>query len=63
MISFVIGIAAILLGVKGFSDEGLPFTSKKRLNGTAGKVTGVVCILIGALFLLDGAFAIYRMSR
>lgn len=47
IIGIAIGIGAILLGAKGFSREGLPFTDTKRLTGPAAKGVGVVCIVIG----------------
>lgn len=63
MIGILVGIAAILLGVKGFTREGLPFTSKKRLTGTAAMVVGVICLLIGLAFLADGIYSIYVLSH
>ena len=58
MLGILIGIAAILLGAKGFSKNGLPFTSKKRLTGAGAKVVGVICILIGIAFIADGIFSL-----
>ncbi len=51
IIGIALGIGVILLGVKGFSREGLPFTNTKRITGAAGQVVGIVCILIGLAFV------------
>ena len=59
IIGIVIGIAAILLGMKGFKAEGLPFTSTKRITGTSARIVGVICILIGLVFI---AGSIYPFS-
>jgi hypothetical protein len=63
MIGILIGIGAIVLGAKGFSRDGLPLTSKKRLTGTGAKVVGGICLLIGLAFIADGAYSIYVLSR
>jgi len=56
MIGTIIGIAigafVIKLGISGFSKAGLPFSKKKRLTGTKAKVIGVLCFMLGGLFLL-----------
>lgn len=37
----------LILGAKGFTRGGLPFSSRKRLTGTNGRVAGTLCILAG----------------
>jgi hypothetical protein len=63
MIGILIGIGAILLGAKGFTRDGLPLTSSKRLTGTGAKVAGVICLLIGLAFIAEGLFSIYVISQ
>jgi len=63
MIGILIGVGAILLGAKGFTREGLPLTSKKRLTGTGAIVVGVICVLIGLAFIAEGMFSVYMLSQ
>lgn len=56
MFSIIIGILAILLGLKGFTPTGLPFTKGKNLTGSTAAIVGVICIVIGAVFILDGVY-------
>ena len=50
-----VGVAAVGLGIKGFTREGLPLGNQTDLAGVAGKVVGVICFLIGAAaFALAG---------
>lgn len=44
------GVVALLVGLKGFSEEGLQLTTKKRLNGTPGRVVGTICVIIAIAF-------------
>jgi len=57
MLGIILGIVTILLGTKAYSPQGLPLSPGRNLTGTTGKVVGVICILLGAMFILDGAFA------
>jgi hypothetical protein len=63
MIGIFIGIGAILLGLRGFSRDGLPLTSKKRLTGTGAKVIGALCLLAGLAFIADGVYSVYTISH
>ena len=47
VVGFLIGLAALVLGGKGFSETGLPLTGKKNITGTPAKVIGVICVVIG----------------
>ena len=51
IIGIAIGVGAIALGAKGFSQSGLPLTKEKNITGGAAKAIGVVCFLIGAAFI------------
>ena len=46
------GIGSIFLGLKGFSQAGIPWTSSKRITGSAARVVGWICISVGALLIL-----------
>ncbi|MGB7157729.1 MAG: hypothetical protein WBD40_06665 [Tepidisphaeraceae bacterium] len=49
-----IGVGIDLLGMKGFSEDGIPLTYERNLDGTAGRMVGVVCLLIGSPIALAG---------
>ena len=53
MIGIVVGLLFILIGIKGFSEKGIPLTTKKSLVGTQGKVVGWICLIIGVLYFLS----------
>jgi len=61
MLGLILGVFTILLGVKAFSKDGIPLTRNKNLKGTAGTVIGIVCILLGLLFLADGVLASFNL--
>jgi hypothetical protein len=55
ILTLLLGIGAIVLGLKGFSEKGLPWSKDKSITGTPAKAIGIICILFGALcFLLVG---------
>lgn len=60
----VTSIGFIVLGVKGFTANGLALSKSKSITGTPAKIVGVCCILAGIglipLFLL--AFALYSKA-
>ena len=61
MLGIPLGIFTILLGAKGFSESGIPLTSKKNLHGSTAKSIGFVCILLGVFFLIAGFHAVSRL--
>jgi hypothetical protein len=63
LIGIVIGIAALLLGLKGFTPAGLPFTKNKRLTGTTAKVVGAACLLLGLALIADGLYSVYTLTH
>jgi len=63
MIGIFIGIGAILLGLRGFTRDGLPLTRKKRLTGTPAKVIGVICLLVGLALIADGVYMINKITQ
>jgi hypothetical protein len=60
IIGIAIGVGAIILGARGFMPEGLPFTNSKRITGTAAKIVGVICILIGLVFIAGNVYPFVR---
>ena len=63
MLGIFIGIGAVLLGLRGFSRDGLPLTRKRRLTGTAAQVVGVICVLVGVVLIADGVYMINTLTR
>ncbi len=47
----LVSIGLIVLGIKGFTASGIPFTSTTTLKGTTGKIVGVACILGGVMLV------------
>ena len=43
----ILGIAAIWLGGKGFTNQGLPVSYSKSITGLAAKLLGTACIALG----------------
>jgi hypothetical protein len=52
------GLGTLALGIKGFTDDGVPLSSETRIHGVAGKIVGVLCLLLaaGVLFLAVRVF-------
>lgn len=63
MIGIIIGVLAILLGLKAFTPSGLPLTKAKNLTGAGAKVIGVICVLLGALFVVDGIWGAAELLK
>ena len=51
-------IGCFFLMSKGFSEDGIPFTEKKRITGNAGKILGVLCGLLGLVFTILWLFTV-----
>jgi len=54
MLSLILAGFVILLGAKAFSKDGIPLTRSKNLQGTGGKICGVLCFLLAAFLIFDG---------
>ena len=64
VIGIAIGIGAISLGAKAFdSKAGLPLTRSKRLTGVGAKIIGIICILIGLIFIFGNVYPFIARSR
>jgi len=63
LIGIGIGVGSVLLGLKGFSPEGLPFTEEKRIKGNPAKIIGAICFVLGILFIICGIFAVFVSLR
>ena len=50
----VLGGSALVLGIKGFSEGGLPLTNSKKLRGRFARFIGSVCILLGVSWIIVG---------
>lgn len=61
MLGIILGAFTIALGAKAFTPAGLPLSKTKNLTGTTAKVIGVICMLLGVTFILDGAFGAARI--
>ena len=44
----------ILLGIKGFTETGIPLSKSKNLTGTTGKTVGIICVAFGGAAALVG---------
>ena len=63
MLGLILGILTVLLGAKAFTANGLPLTREKNLQGMPAKVVGSVCVLLGVIFIVDGALASFGVVR
>jgi len=43
----VVSIGLVVIGIKGFTRDGLTLTRTTRLSGASGKIVGTLCILLG----------------
>ncbi len=57
-----VGVGIDLLGMKGFSHDGIPLTYERNLDGATGRVIGVVCLLIGSPIALAGVLLMVASS-
>lgn len=46
-----VSVGLVFLGIKGFTASGIRLTKSISLNGTQGKIEGVICILAGLAFI------------
>lgn len=63
MLGLILGVFVILLGAKAFTEKGIPLTKEKNLTGATAKIIGVICILLGLLFLADGLLASFSIVK
>ena len=61
MLGIILGVFVIILGAKAFSPTGIPLTREKKLTGTAAKIIGAVCIVLGVAFIADGVLASFSI--
>ena len=55
-----VGILFLWLGLKGFSQKGIPLTKKYSLKGWIGKIIGLILILWGTLGTVNGILIVYK---
>jgi len=52
IVFLVVGGLAMILGLKGFSAQGLPLSKNKNITGGPAKAIGTCCMLVGLVFVL-----------
>lgn len=63
MLGILIGLVPIAFGITAFTRDGMLLTRSKKINGVAAKAIGVVCIVVGLVFVADGAVATWNFFR
>ncbi|HWA98608.1 MAG TPA: hypothetical protein VG713_08950 [Pirellulales bacterium] len=53
----VASVGVIVLGLKGFTRNGIAITKSKKLVGSQGRVVGAICVIVGAIVCVDLIFA------
>jgi hypothetical protein len=49
-----LGFAAIGLGFKGFTRDGIPFSTGTNITGPAAAIVGIGCMLVGFVLIAAG---------
>jgi uncharacterized membrane protein YfcA len=44
-----LSVLILVLGARGFTRTGIPWSSKRNIRGRRGKVLGILCVLFGIL--------------
>ncbi len=57
-----VGIGIVLLGMKGFSEDGIPLTYDHNLCGGPGRCVGVMCLLIGSPMVLIAVLLLFMSA-
>jgi MFS superfamily sulfate permease-like transporter len=63
MLSWILAIFVFILGAKAFTKDGIPLTRTKKLQGTGGMICGILCMLLGLVFVLDGLLWLSSAAR
>jgi len=63
MLSIPLAIAVFFLGIRGFTQAGIPLTRHKHIRGTAGKIAGSLCLLFSLVLLADGLFSLAPLIK
>ena len=58
-----IGVGLVMLGLKGFSAEGIPFSATTTLKGSTGRVVGIICLVLGSPIALFGFWLIIKIVQ
>ncbi len=61
MLGLILGVFTVILGLKAFSEEGIPLTRTKNLKGGGAKAIGVICIVLGVLFFVSGLISTFGL--
>ena len=57
MLGLILGVFVVLLGLKAFSPNGIPFTKETSLTGIGAKIIGVVLIIFGVAMFIGGVLS------
>jgi len=58
MLGLIFGPFTLILGLKGFSEAGMPFTKTRKITGKPAKIIGTLCVCSGALMSAGGIFSL-----
>jgi hypothetical protein len=58
----VLGGAFIAIGLKGLSEDGLPFSPERTITGRPARIIGIACIAFGAAWIV-GMFILFLVMR
>jgi hypothetical protein len=61
MLGLIFGPLALILGLKGFPQTGMPFTKRQRITGATAKIIGVFCVALGVLMTLGGVMSVIQI--
>jgi hypothetical protein len=56
--AILLGVMAMILGAKGFTEEGLPWSRDVRIRGSLGKLLGTIDVVIGVVLVMGGILTI-----
>jgi hypothetical protein len=60
LLAALLGALLVWLGLKGFSDRGVPLTSKKTIKGWWGRIAGGILALWGAGVIFQAVNTLFR---
>jgi hypothetical protein len=58
-----LGVALVLVGVKGFRPEGIQFSVDRVLTGKTGRIVGTICVILGTPLALFGLWLIVKIAN
>jgi hypothetical protein len=58
-----VGVGLVLVGLKGFSDEGIPLSSTSNLKGKTGRIVGIICLIAGSPIAIAGFWMMVKIAQ